>query len=166
MKRGNGTIMESLESGFGLKRLNLKFSIHFVTLLQHQNKLRNADNQSRIYMKNIQNRENKRKKKKKKKKNEEITAAMEKPVDPLPERQLCEYEKICQDIIRERREAMVVISLRIYRKQRQIQACIRKMPIKKCCQKSMRRKKSHPNLKLNQHFLYCTFAALRQTKRR
>ena len=31
---------------------------------------------------------------------------MEKPVDGLPERQLCEYEKIREDIIRERREAM------------------------------------------------------------
>ena len=31
---------------------------------------------------------------------------MEKPVDPLPEQQLCKYEKIREDIIRERREAM------------------------------------------------------------
>ena len=31
---------------------------------------------------------------------------MENSVDPLPERQLCEYEKLREDIIRERREAM------------------------------------------------------------
>ena len=34
-EEGNGTIMESLAIGFGLERLNLKFLIHFVTLLPH-----------------------------------------------------------------------------------------------------------------------------------
>ena len=32
--------------------------------------------------------------------------AMKVPLDPLPERQLCEYEKIREDIIKERRLAM------------------------------------------------------------
>ena len=32
--------------------------------------------------------------------------AMKLPLDPLPERQLCEYEKIREDIIEERRLAM------------------------------------------------------------
>ena len=31
---------------------------------------------------------------------------MEIPIDPLPERELCEYEKIRQDNINERKEAM------------------------------------------------------------
>jgi hypothetical protein len=43
---------------------------------------------------------------KREKKKEERKAAMEKPVAPLPERELCKYERIREDIIREREEAM------------------------------------------------------------
>ena len=46
-------------------------------------------------------------KEKRQKKNEERRAAMEKPVTPLPKRELCQYEKIREEIIRERQEAMV-----------------------------------------------------------
>ena len=31
---------------------------------------------------------------------------MAKPIDPLPERELCQYERIREDIIKEREEAM------------------------------------------------------------
>ena len=39
-------------------------------------------------------------------KREELKRAIAKPIDPLPERELCQYEKIREDIIRERQEAM------------------------------------------------------------
>ena len=45
-------------------------------------------------------------KEKRQKKNEERKRAMETPVAPLPKRELCKYERIREDIIREREEAM------------------------------------------------------------
>ena len=45
-------------------------------------------------------------KEKRQKKNEERKKAMETPVTPLPKHELCEYERIREDIIREREEAM------------------------------------------------------------
>ena len=45
-------------------------------------------------------------KEKRQKKNEERKSAMEKPVAPLPKRELCKYERIREDIIKEREEAM------------------------------------------------------------
>ena len=45
-------------------------------------------------------------KEKRQMKNEERKAAMEKPLTPLPKRELCEYEEIREDIIRGREEAM------------------------------------------------------------
>ena len=39
-------------------------------------------------------------------KREELKRANAKPIDPLPERELCQYEKIREDIIRDRQEAM------------------------------------------------------------
>ena len=43
---------------------------------------------------------------KRKKKYEETKEAMRNPLDALPEKDLCEYEKIREDIIKERNEAM------------------------------------------------------------
>ena len=45
-------------------------------------------------------------KEKRQKKNEERRVAMDTPVNPLPKRELCKYERIREDIIREREEAM------------------------------------------------------------
>ena len=45
-------------------------------------------------------------KEKRQMKNEKRRAAMNTPVNPLPKRELCKYEKIREDIIREREEAM------------------------------------------------------------
>ena len=45
-------------------------------------------------------------KEKRQKKYEERKKAMETPVNPLPKRELCKYERIREDIIREREEAM------------------------------------------------------------
>ena len=42
----------------------------------------------------------------KKKKERERKEKMAKPIDPLPERELCQYEKIRENIIKEREEAM------------------------------------------------------------
>jgi hypothetical protein len=42
----------------------------------------------------------------KKKKERERKEQMAKPIDPLPERELCQYEKIRENIIKEREEAM------------------------------------------------------------
>ena len=40
------------------------------------------------------------------KKKEKLRQAMARPIDPLPERELCQYEKIREDIIQEREEAL------------------------------------------------------------
>ena len=45
-------------------------------------------------------------KEKRQKKNEGRRAAMNTPVNPLPKQELCKYEKIREDIIRKREEAM------------------------------------------------------------
>ena len=47
-----------------------------------------------------QNKENRQKK------NKERKEAMDKPVNPLPTREMCQYEKIREGIIKEREEAM------------------------------------------------------------
>ena len=49
----------------------------------------------------------KEQKEQRQKKEKERRDAMKVPIDPLPERQLCEYEKIREDIIEERRLAML-----------------------------------------------------------
>ena len=45
-------------------------------------------------------------KEKRQRRREELKRAIAKPIAPLPERELCQYEKIREDIIREREEAM------------------------------------------------------------
>ena len=45
-------------------------------------------------------------KEKKKIRKQKLKEAMAKPIDPLPERELCQYERIREDIIKEREEAM------------------------------------------------------------
>ena len=53
--------------------------------------------------------ENSRKQKvkeKRQKEREKLKEAIARPIDPLPERELCQYEQIREDIIRERKEAM------------------------------------------------------------
>jgi hypothetical protein len=42
----------------------------------------------------------------KRKKDKERKEKMAKPIDPLPERELCQYEKIRESIIKERAETM------------------------------------------------------------
>ena len=42
----------------------------------------------------------------KRKKDKERKEKMAMPIDPLPERELCQYEKIRESIIKEREEAM------------------------------------------------------------
>ena len=42
----------------------------------------------------------------KRRKDRERKEKMAKPIDPLPERELCQYEKIRENIIKEREEAM------------------------------------------------------------
>ena len=43
---------------------------------------------------------------KRKQEREKLKEAASKPIDPLPTRELCQYERIREDIIREREEAM------------------------------------------------------------
>ena len=45
-------------------------------------------------------------KEKRQRRRDELKKAITKPIDPFPERELCQYEKIREDIIREREEAM------------------------------------------------------------
>ena len=45
-------------------------------------------------------------KEKRQRRRDELKQAITKPIDPFPERELCQYEKIREDIIREREEAM------------------------------------------------------------
>ena len=45
-------------------------------------------------------------KERREKKKEKLRQAMARPIDPLPERELCQYEKIREDIIQEREEAL------------------------------------------------------------
>ena len=45
-------------------------------------------------------------KEKRQRRREELKRAIAKPIAPLPERELCQYEKIREDIIRERKQAM------------------------------------------------------------
>ena len=46
-------------------------------------------------------------KEKRKQKKEDLRQALSKPLEPLPKRKLCEYEKIREQIIKEREEYMV-----------------------------------------------------------
>ena len=43
---------------------------------------------------------------KRKQKEEELKAAMQHPVPPLPEKEMCEYEKLRENNIKEREKAM------------------------------------------------------------
>ena len=55
----------------------------------------------------IQQKKKEEEKEKRKKKQEEMKQAMKKPISPLPVSELCPYEKLREQIIKERRDAMI-----------------------------------------------------------
>ena len=62
--------------------------------------------QEEIWMKANIEEEKQRKKEKRQQKEQERREAMRKPIDPLPVQEMCKYELIREDIIKERNEAM------------------------------------------------------------
>jgi hypothetical protein len=99
MENGIGTV--KVESGFEQAKIHQKMKTVAITCLLQRKKRKLGWRLRREKWKQFWNKEKDIKKKERERKEK-----MAKPIDPLPERELCQYEKIRENIIKERKEAM------------------------------------------------------------
>ena len=101
---GFGTIQEKVVNGTGLERRGQKRLATFVCLHQQKKEIIKLAEQKEFEQ--YVEQQSKLQKEKRKQKLEERKAAMAIPLAPLPQRELCAYEKMREANIKERKDAM------------------------------------------------------------
>ena len=97
--------MQNQENITGQEKMNLTMVTPFLALLLLK-KRRSSERQQKIENMNAFWRRGKKTLLKEKAEEMEMKEAMDTPINPLPERELCEYEKLRQNNIEERQMAM------------------------------------------------------------